>query len=188
MAVRQPRRVPGHRRRVREIVAALALLDEAPHAHLQRLFDEAGVVHAGKEDHRTGGGDAGDLTGGVHTVEHGHGDVQHRHVGHKALHGGYGGTAVRLIGHNLESPLLQQGAQRLPQHEVVVRQHQADRRRLRRNRRHRFQSGAPQPPRPERESRCATRRSRFLRDCAACPRHNRAGRRYGRPGAAAGSQ
>ena len=93
---------------VDQVVSPLTLLDEPPDADLERLPDKARVIDAGEEDHGTSRGNTGDLPRRFHTVEHGHGDVQHRNVGPVALHGVHRGPTVRFIRDDLEPAPLQQ--------------------------------------------------------------------------------
>ena len=110
-----------------QVVRSLAFLHEPAHPHLQGLTHEPGVFDAGQQDDGAGGSDAGDFAGGIHAVEHGHGDVQDGDVGRESPHRVHRGAPVRLIRHNLEAPFLQECPQGLAEDQMIIRQHQPNR-------------------------------------------------------------
>ncbi|PYP12792.1 MAG: hypothetical protein DMD54_17915 [Gemmatimonadetes bacterium] len=110
-----------------QVVGTLALLDESPHADLQRLAYKARVVETGEQDHGTGRRDARDLPRGIHAVEHRHGHVQDRDIGRETLDGVHRRLAVGLVGHDFQAATLQQLLEGLAQHEVIVGEDAADR-------------------------------------------------------------
>src|SRR6266550_3000262 len=112
---------------VYQVVGALTLLDKPPHPDLESLPHEAGVVDAGEQDHGTCGGDARDLARGVDAIEHRHGDVQNGDVGGESLHRIDRGAPIGEVGDDLQAAALQQGFQRLPQHQMVISQDQTNR-------------------------------------------------------------
>src|SRR5437879_5320245 len=107
-----------------QVVCALTLLDKPPHPDLESLPHEAGVVDAGEQDHGTCRGDAGDLAGGVDAIEHGHGHVQNGDVGSESLYRIDGGAPIGEGSDDLQAAALQQGFQRVPQHQLHIDQDQ----------------------------------------------------------------
>jgi hypothetical protein len=80
------------------------------------------------EDHDLGAGDAvAHLTGGLHAVEHRHGDIHEDHVGPELLGQAHGLGPVGRLAHDVEAVLLHRPPQRLAQHAVVVGEQQPHR-------------------------------------------------------------
>ena len=109
-----------------QVVRTLTFLYKSPDPDFQRFPHESGIIEAGQQDDGAIGDQPGDLPGGFDPIEDGHCDVQDGDIGGELLHRLDGGLAVGRIPYDLDPTALQQGLKRLPEHEMIVREHAAN--------------------------------------------------------------
>src|SRR3989449_2244167 len=99
----------------------LRLDDETAHADRDRVADRPFLHHAAQQDQADPRQGCGDLPCGIHAVQYGHGDVEHRDVWPIFVGEADRRCSVGSLSYDLNPPNLQEGVDGLEEQQMVVR-------------------------------------------------------------------